>query len=343
MIKPLNDTIGFRVLTTNGIKNIDSLNFGDKLYEYKTNNLLEVVKVRRYPISQSIFIVKYSDGRKFIYGPNDLIFNGYRIIKFEDLFDNINRSSPIIQYPIDYKKLLNPLDPDPYVAGALLLYGNFDIPFINLPISKSKADNLFFNKYNMVFGENIRGGVVYFKYEHTDELIRWDDFFKRYKVYVNGKHIDDPLIPEEYIYSSINDRWQFIRGVFDLGYNEKDFADRIGIASNYKYKLKEIQKILWSLGLLSNIVYDPYITDKSTKYRLEIRASKHEYPGLFYDINNMEYNISKETAFINHMHKFDVTIKSIECCGFGYIYNVEFKDSKNALYLTDNFLPKVSL
>ncbi len=331
-----------RVLTTNGIKNVSDVLIADQLYEYRTGELLDIIQTKKV-LRTNCYLITFHDGRSEWYLENDQIFLGDRIINVCEL---LKQSFPISieMYPIDYKKIMTPLFPDPYIAGALLMYGDFDDLYINLPLNRDKVNDHLFHKYNLIFGDKLNKNRVYFKSDRNgkEDLITWKEFFPNYKMYPTSKDINDPIIPIEYQLASINDRWKFIRGVFDLGYDQINFPDTIGISNKHEFRLKEIQKILWSLGVLSKISYDPNQTEKEMLYRLDILGEKNIYPGFFSNIYSMEYQINTDDRFIRHQTKYILGIQNIKYMGKYSSYRLKLNKQKT-LYLSENFLPRVSL
>lgn len=139
-------------------------------------------------------------------------------------------------------------------------------------------------------------------------------------------------------------------GVFDIGYNKTRFPDFVAIEHWDENRLKIIQRILWSLGIPSVIEYDPVYKDDDGVYhkysynrdfRLRILGKKSNYPGFFYDINELEYHIG-EDSWMNKLEPqwiFKV-VKSKKYC-HGYMSNIVL--DKPTWYYTANYLPRLSL
>ena len=286
----------------------------------------------------------------------------------------------ISQYIINYnqKKIVAPLYPDPYIAGALLIYGDENDQCLNLPSDSLAVNNLFAHKYQLNYGGIVSpDGKVYFRYngKSVDDLITWKEFFSQYVFAGSPENLENPpIVPLEYARASIADRLKFIRGVFDVGYMKRLFPNSCGIAHTSKAKLVEVQKVLWSLGILSIITYDdvtpcllqldkistplepldPYTGNlrvsiefkiptsyKGKDYRLYVLGKTSRYPGYFYNIDSIENMI--ENVYKNQKYlKFQFQIKSVELFTTTSVTDVILAKPYLA-YLTDNFLPKISV
>lgn len=346
----LNNHISTIVHTQRGDIPIEKINIGDVVYEYKSQKQLKVQGYAKSKVEQ-IYCIEYNDGRKTYVTLSDLIFTGKNIVKVKDkIIDKNIICYPIEQTPVIFSnnKVNDVLFPDPYIAGVLITYGDYDDKYINLPLDRISANQLFAHKYNLDYAGKLGKNKVYFRWndiptEPNIEAITWKEFFPRYDFYATSKNIIDDMIPIEYSQSSIQNRIQFIRGVFDIGYDLVMFPDSISIAHKHEFRLKEVQKILWSLGILSKVTYDPNLPSANERlYRLDVIGEYSRYPSLFYDINFIERVLENHYRIIYHDSTFQLNIESIYEFTNGYMTNL-ILDKQNAIYLVDNYLPKVSL
>ena len=303
-MKGLNNEYLFKVLTDKGNKSINNVNIGDKLYEYGTGNLLEVKDLVK--VSGPVHMIFYSDGRHGFYLQNQYIYNGNIMLLLDDIISNkASKSSHIIQYQIDFNsdKVVNPLFPDPYVAGALFAYADYENENISIPLYFKQSDEFWVNLTDEIIPADAidKSDVpsIYFIYngDLSETPITWDKLFPNYKFY--AKDGDGyPIFPIEYERGSIKDRNKFIRGIFDMGYIKEIFPDgTVGIVGRNDKILKEIQKILWSIGVISIIKYDSLLYKmRGYEYKLELTGDYRMYPGLFNNINNIENTIMNETS-----------------------------------------------
>lgn len=333
-----NEYYPIKVHTQRGLIDLRHIFPGDKVIEYKTGNLLEVKKVYNH-IYGKIYDVYYNDKRHSIYLDKDFILNGNNLIRIFDINKN-TIFSEIKQYPIKKfnNKIRSPLNPDAYITGAFLMYGDLYDKYINLPYDMDGINSVLEYKYDVDYSINpITSGKVYFRYKanYKDDMIDWNQFFGRY---------DIPKITD-YIYTPIKDRIQFIRGVFDTGFNKNISPYSIAISNKSENKLIEFQKILLSVGILSKVTYDPNFDKKhhDNNFKLEVIGDYDGYPGLFYDIDNIDHNLNNDNKIILYDPKFRLMIdKLVPFKTSGIMSNIKL-EKPNALYIDENFLPRVSL
>lgn len=350
------------VQTQRGNIPIDNLNVGDVVYSYESGRELEILGFTNY--DENIYKVEYNDGR--------FSYNTGREL---DRMKNMSISQNYIDY--NKKKIVNPLYPDPYIAGALLIYGDQTDPYLNLTTDNSNINNFFSNKYQLNYADEVSdNGKSYFRYngDSVDKKITWEEFFSNYVLLGRQENTkDSSIVPLEYHRSSISDRLKFLRGVFDMGYDKELFPNGCGIAHTSKDNLLEVQKILWSLGILSTITYDqtvpclmkvdkistdtPMLIDdrvivnvniefkipenyKGRDYRLYILGKQSNYPGFFYNVDSIENMIGNSYKTQKYL-KFKLQIKSVKFQSKVRATNI-LLNKPYVAYLTDNFLPKIS-
>lgn len=348
----LNDYIPIHVQTTRGAVSIENILPGDIVYEYGTGKELRVTDVDP-PRMDWIIEAVYNDGRTQIYRFGDSIYTGKGI---KNVIDSIISEEyyPIGVHELELhnKKVSSPLYPDPYIAGALIIFGRYDSSYINLPLDRNAANQLFAHKYDLDFADKLEDNTTFYCWNGEDKSIpiTWKEFFPNYDMYVTTKQIYSPLIPDEYTRASIINRKKFIRGVFDTGYSKDMFPDTVGIAHTCKERLEVVQNMLWSLGVLSKITYDPNLPlSRGRIYRLDVIGDYDGYPGFFYDINAIRKTLDDDNKLIRKLNPFQLrvmTMRSVSMNGAtidrGYMQNIHL-EKPSALYVTDNFLPRVSV
>lgn len=345
MILGKNENIPIFVQSQKGVSQLDQLIIGDSVFEYGTGKRLEIKEIIQYPISD-IWKATYSDGRVSIHQVTEFIFTGYSIVRTiqalesnGSVFSNLKSS----QYDLWGDQLRNPLFPDPCIVGVLLMYGDYDDPYMNLPLDRDNVNNLFAHKYNLDYAEKLGNGKTYYKWNGapSESVITWKEFLGEMDCYLITKRFDSPIIPYQYQHSSILDRRKFIRGVFDLGYDSKIFPDSVGITCKHEQRLKAFQKVLWSTGVNSKVTYDP--TNHGTKnYRLDVLGQFDMWPGFDYDINHMEHIIEANNRIVRRDKRFALKIVKMEKIARGYTYNVVL-EKPHMVYLSSDYLPLVSV
>ena len=350
----LNQRIDASVLTPGGPINIIELNPGDTVYEYKTGKPIKIRGITRCD-PQPIYGITYTDGRSMKVPVSEMIYTGkdiHQLYLLKDILDSFifDEVKPCV---IGHSQsIADRLKRDPYIVGALITYGDWDVPYINLPSYRPEICEYFTNSY-MVDVSKLSGSKVLFKWRgiESEELVTWDRFLP-YPCYTVSHRLDHEMFPLEYINASIRDRMQFIRGIFDVGWDEQTFPDRIGIAHWEEFRLKEVQKILWSMGILSHISYDPNLDraniwqrSEKMRWRLDILGRDHKiYPGLFYNADNIRYQINNDLKLADFAPRDDYLLKieSIDSyTSSGYMFNI-VTENPCTVYVTDNYLPRVS-
>lgn len=342
MITGNNDYMPLPVLTDKGIKDIREIDFTHQLIEYRTGNRISIKGFRRTEPNK-IWRMKYSDGRCQNIIHSSKMFDGSKIVKFSDFKDTPNRKN-IEVYPIQYRTTL-PLYPDPYVAGMFIAYGDYEDELLNLPLSVTQGNNLLAHKYDLNYAEKLGKNKVYFSwnYKPDDVCITWKEFFKDYNFFAKDRNLDDPLIPKEYEFSSLRDRRKFMSGIFDIGYDLREFKYGLGIMSKHEYRLKEIQRVLWSLGVNSIIYYDfnRYMRVNDKEYKLEVIGAHKQSNTFFYDIYHLRGNIQHQKEIVWKEPALPLYIVSTEYVGTGWMIEPILSDP-HKIYLDANYLPRVS-
>jgi len=337
-----------KVLTQRGIVEYNDLLPGDYVYEYGTSKRLEVQKVITpdHHIHNSIYRVIFTDGRVRYFQENDMVFTGTSIVPIE----LVGRNPEIVnikQHPLHYRhRGEKPLDPDAYLAGAFIMFGSYDDKYINLPAYMTGINDVFAHKHSVEYAdEPLTNNRVHFRYIGTDKPITWKKFFDCNKNYITTKDMRIPIIPDIYSRATYKNRIQFVRGVFDAGYNKELFDDNtVGIVDKTDYRLIEFQRVLWSLGILSKVEFDPYIDPSNdNKYKLTIFGNEHGYPGFTYLLDSIEHLLDQDNKIIDYDNQFSVKVSSIcRMNYYGYKKNL-LLNKPNAIFLSDNFLPLVSM
>lgn len=344
-----------RLIPTNrGNVEISQIVPGDFVYLYmdpkemsKCNTkLMSEVKRVIQKDTCSVWRIEYSDGRTQFVDQLSNIYTGVGITSLYAAFaDREKLLAPIKQAQVDWYPgvVRSPLMPDPYIAGALITHGDYDDEYINLPLDRDSADSFFGDKYQVDYAEKLGNNRIYVRWKNGPEEIpiTWREFFPKQNFFAKTHQLTDKLIPDDYMYASTKDRIQYIRGAFDVGYDTDMFPDEVAIASRDEYRLRKIQYMLWSLGIVSGVTYDPnLLAGRDRLYRLDV-LSQIPDPGFFYDINKIEHQILNEPRRYCKK-KFNLNIVRAEKVGIGYTHELILEDHE-MIYLDDLLLPRVSL
>jgi hypothetical protein len=336
MLKFLEE-IPIYIETENGLVDIKDVVIGDRVYDFRSGSTLVVEKVIVTGI-ENIYKITFTDGREDYYSETESLYIDNGIIDICKLRPNVS----IKQYEIDFKHLYNSLIPDPYIAGALLVHGDIDDQYINLPIDRISANKLFANKYQLDYGGSVTNNKTYFSWNgpNSDKCITWEEFF----LHCIYEDLKKEIIPIEYRRSKIEDRWKFIQGVFDIGYTTRMFPNRLTIANPWENKLIMVQNILWSLGIVSTVEYAPHTIDnRDRSYRLDVHTPRHFHPRYFYDIDWIEDKLTDERVIKDReLDLFKLKIKSIQLITKGYTRKLIF-DKPQVPFITKNYMSRVSV
>lgn len=344
----LNRYVPIAVHTQRGILDTSELTPGDELIEYGSGRRLKVMGIEKVGPT-AVWELTYSDGRMQYFNIIRNIFTGDMIISLiQALKGNATFFRDVKIYPVEllHKPAKESLNPDPYIAGALIMYGNYNDEFINLPLDRTSADQLFAHKYNLDHAAKLGDNTVYFRYNGTpdDMCIKWSEFFPNHDFFAKSRKMHVPLIPPEYEYGTLDERRRFISGVFDVGYTPEVFPDSLGIISRHEFRLRELQRMLWGMGVNSKIVYDPYIhfNFKHHYFKLQVVGDFERSTKFFYDINHIRRMIMGEKRIIWKAPEFTLKVTDARNYCVGYTYEPILSEP-NLLYLDKNYLPRVSM
>lgn len=327
------------VLTNRGIIPAKDVLPGDFLYEYGTSKPLEITYID-IAHDRKMYDVRYTDGRvEKISEDENIYFNDklYGPEEFtREMFDNVK---PIKRFVTDYGKLYQDLDPDPYTAGALLIYGDLDDPYINLPADRAEADDVLIYKYHLTYATDTNSTKKYYSYIGSEEKIKWVDFFKGYTFFSKTHILDDPIIPDEYMYAGVADRLQFISGAFDVGYSPLVTPDTVSMVHTDIVKLQIVQRMLWSLGIMT------YLHTSNNTYQLDVIGPEEDYAKFFYNIDFRSRMISNIVEVYKCNPTFELKVESVTPSLFSYKvprYYI-YTEKPGQLYYSAQYLPRVTI
>lgn len=340
------DYLDYAVITTKGVKSITDINIGDYVYEFNTGRKVMVTGVEKTE-PEIVYHIIYTDGRSQMFLGNQFIYTGQKIEFLPDeketkeiTFSSLNpKRIEFDQYPV-----IEGLDP--YTFGMLYMFGNFYDSYVNLPISVGQASRLLLDKYTFINVGEIGYDYCYFRYNNSDQNIKWTDLFE----IGSQEDVISAMrsIPDKYIYTSAKNRIQFVTGVFDFGVDlDMSYRKNISIINNDSLRLNELQRILWSLGIISITNYSvPIHNFLGIDYMMTVLPSleNNGYPKFFYNIDKINRFIMESNALDNVQIKNFETLPKL-FTKFGtkkkWSYQLHLEEPK-VVFLTKNFLPMVS-
>jgi len=152
------------------------------------------------------------------------------------------------------------------------------------------------------------------------------------------------IIFDDYMYQSYKDRRQFIRGIFDTAYSPYLSPDEVSLFDVKFDKFKQIQKLLASMGIKSNI----YRANKINMWKLQVESHFKYYPGFFYEIDYIEKMIDTDRTVLKLDPHFQVVVTKVtplennNCFTHNQVPHIVL-EKPNMIYTSTNFLPRVSI
>ena len=366
MKEELNITMdAMKIITEEGNIPLMNLTAGMKVYEYYNCHLHEIVGFKEGV--EKIVEVTFNDGRVCYYTESE----------FEILKDAFSYKHDIMFYGEKYD--LASLNPDPYVAGAFLFWGDTTDEYLNLPFSCTSLENQLYSQYGLQYANVLNEtGKVYFKRkgDHSDTKLKWEDIFPNHMDHIRNNMKDDNVFPIVYERCWIADRFKLIRGIFDVAYNKKETPEDISVKSKSAKKMEYLQFLLLSAGLTSDILHNSERGPATIPTNIQLSVSEMDYtagtvnialdikeeedvpvdpyhylfllgknsmyPGLFYNIETMENmidNYFREGEKKYIRFRFEISKVRELPAEFN---RVPILDKEKVCYLTDDFLPKFS-
>ena len=123
-------------------------------------------------------------------------------------------------------------------------------------------------------------------------------------------------IPYDYMYSSVADRWALIQGLFDT---DGHISDKDGGRYNISFSsvsfnlIKDIQKVLYSLGVASTYHITRHATDEHiAQYRLNVKSSNLHKDRFFSLPRKLEIAMKAKNCMESKSRKKDYTLVAIQ-------------------------------
>lgn len=139
--------------------------------------------------------------------------------------------------------------------------------------------------------------------------------------------LHDKFIPNDYKLSSIEQRWNLIKGLFDADGNiANDKSFDVTYTSVSEQLISDIQEVLWSLGVMSTIVDD----SEQAGYTLQIKSQNNE--------KNRFFSLPRKLEICDLAEKQDAhkkRIKKFNFVGIESITKLSYKEDMTCI-LVDN-------
>lgn len=189
-----------------------------------------------------------------------------------------------VQYP-DAK-----LSVHPYVMGAFIGDGSLTVSSLTFSSNDEDlvshvAELLGDCTYKRISNRNFNWVFPLDKKEGRANLKQSATVFADYPDVCNKRSFEK-RIPEEYMNSSIEQRWQLVKGLFDTdgSITDKDNGRyNVSYISTSLCLIKDIQKLLYSLGVASTYTVSRKANDSHlTQYRLSVKSSNEDKTRFFW-------------------------------------------------------------
>lgn len=150
-------------------------------------------------------------------------------------------------------------------------------------------------------------------------------------------------IPAEYMYGSIEQRWELIRGIFDVGgvLTKPDRLNLMYISSSETF-IKNLASVIYSLGVSCTIKGDDSDGDTSVdKWTLKVRGSAVTKLKFFTKNDALQLiskGITHDNARVNRKHYDTLMIKSIRPLDFEYETTCIMVDDDEHLYQAGDYV-----
>lgn len=342
-------TLDSKVLTPTGFKLMRDVRVGDKVIggSGKEATVLGVYPQGVLPTYKVTFddgsCVKCSKDHLWtIQSRIDRLKGSYQTISLGEIMNNLyvergKRKNYSVDYvkPVELKK--RDLKIHPYVMGTLLGNGQLSNSLV-----LSTADIELIEKVNELLPT---GYCLKHKNRYDYRISGCDgsgstrhsiikDHLNYYNLY--NKHSFDKFIPDDYLYSSVSDRWELLRGLLDTdGYASSKGIEYVTVS---KRLADGVIELVHSLGGYASVVVkdnNGYRNDTGEyikcrkSYRVTIQfTSKHESP--FYISRKRNAYTPKR----DNMKRFITSVEQVDDCECQCIY---ISDPTH-LFVTDDYI-----
>lgn len=328
-----------RVYTQRGLIYMEDVLPTDFVYEFNSGKQLQVLSIHKH-LSNKLLEVTFDDGRVQIVDSANIIYNPRHLNGIKEIFHYLpNEKYPYIPCKeLDFNTNRPIFGSMPYIAGAFLIYGDTDDPYVNIQHGHYPRTDWMIES-NLAASKTMNGrNKTYYENAFTSKPLKWDDLIP--EIMLKSDTVCK-YIPDTYFYGSIQDRWNLVRGIFDAGYDTYMFPNNVGILHWSESKLIEVKELLLSLGVLSRI--STINLDGTHKYRLDVIDNNNLNPKFFYYDKYITHMIN--VAAHGYLSTFEIShITNISECKYGSVNHrsviVEITTSqKNAIIIGEHFLP----
>lgn len=335
------------VMTMRGWKAIGELGVGDIIANtYGKWSIVEGV----YPQGKmKLYKITFADGRTSVCTLDHLwqveqrnTSAGWKVVTTEEIIRilGLAENSRQVHIPLVTNWIGTPgtLPIHPYLLGALIGDGSIS----SVSIGFSKGDKHILDKVDLLLGEYncklVNDGDPYSwritKYHHNLPNLLKEKLTELRLIY---KRSYEKSIPENYLNSNLENRWQLLQGLMDTDGTSGKKGGMQYCTTSYQLAL-DVQYLIRSLGGICKIyTKQPYFTHKGERkagreaYILNIR---HSTPERFFTLPRKQERVSNDNQYAKNLR---LRILSVEEIGEGEAVCIK-TSAPNSLYITRDFV-----
>ena len=230
---------------------------------------------------------------------------------------------------------------DPYVMGTFIGNGLFT----GDPFEFSSCDVTIVDQISELIGLKVKKNehnnswhFITGKWGQDDKWAQTADLLHEVPELI-GKKSGEKFIPDIYKFGSIKQRWALIQGLFDTdGTIQGNSRFNVSYNATSERLAKDVQEVLWSLGIMSSII--PYSNkrdrnkSKTIEFHLHVKVQNKDKVKFFRLPRKLEQAMKAKEVIKAREKKFDtVAIKSIEKLDYKVPMTCIMVDDPEHLYL----------
>jgi len=207
---------------------------------------------------------------------------------------------------------------------------------------KDVKEYLNFNNNSTIIKRCINNSIVNnIKYEYTDKISKSNNLLREYlhECKLFGKKSWEKFIPQEYKFSSIENRLELLRGLLDTDGTIKKNGEITYTTTSIKLA-EDIKEIVLSLGGSARI-YEPKFIKRNQILNGDVVIQRRQTYTVYIKFHNNNINpfyIKRKSERFKPLNDYSLKIVKIENIGIKEKMRCISVDSETSLYLTNNFI-----
>lgn len=247
-----------------------------------------------------------------------------------------------MNYAVEYSKKNLPIPP--YILGLILGDGSFRQQRTNKAFQYFSEDDFLPSIIANTMGWNLKKAsehnyTWYFSYKDQDKNVWVEEILKDIPELINTKS-EDKFIPEDYLYSSVEDRFDLLRGLIDTDGNVDQKGGRISCGTVSKQLKDNIIELARGLGFKISWRLEPRenMINRLPYYEIRIFGRPQDKIKIV-SLPKKKKRLLKwfEEKKRKESNEFNAIIK-IENLGYTEEMTCFMVDNKEHLFLTENYV-----